>query len=473
MMNDDYEGDDDEYDAYDSEDDDDEEYDDDSDDEDMDEDDEDLTRRDDEDDDEPEEPRHSLFVPVMTAVTIAFIVVAVFFVLWLVKGVINGDGSFSKTKYAMPDLVGMDYYEAKDTYNYLDIQISDTEYSNYEKDIIFSQDVAVDEAVVNGQTIYVNVSLGVSMTKVPDVKGYHYEYAKKILEQDGFIVDTKYEMSSDGTEASDVIRSEPSAGEEAESGSTIILYVSKGQNSDSIEITNMVGMTIDQAKTLCEYYGLIVDARDEPSLEEENIVIAQSIAEGEFAQAGDTVVLTYSNGEDPSGTVTYKLQIPEEVTTGRFVFDFIDASGVTKISSPTINAGYSNNVEVEVTGTGTEQIAVVLLNTITGQQCEVGVYNFDFINLNYAAVREDILAAFDSVGAIPTEPPTELPTEAAPAPAVVETQAPVVQPVQTQPPVVETNPPTVIQIDPTPNDPVPAPDDSPEMTNPPAPFSID
>ncbi|MEE5991997.1 MAG: Stk1 family PASTA domain-containing Ser/Thr kinase [Oscillospiraceae bacterium] len=420
-------------------------------------DDEDEDEDGDEDGDEEEPERHSLFVPVMTAVTIAFIVVAVFFVLWLVKGVISGDGGFSKTKYAMPDLVGMDYYEAKDTYNYLDIQINDTEYSNYEKDVIFSQDVAVDEAVVNGQTIYVNVSLGVSTTKVPDVKGYRYEYAKKILEQDNFIVDTKYEMSSDGTEASNVIRTEPAAGEEAQTGSTIILYVSKGQNTDSIEITNMVGMTIDQAKTLCEYYGLVVDARDEPSLEDENIVIAQSLEPGEFAQAGDTVVLTYSNGEDPSGVVTYRLQIPKEVTTGRFVFDFIDASGVAKISSPIINAGYSNNVEVEVSGTGTEQIAVVLLNSITGQQAEVGVYNFDFANLVYETVREDVLGAFDSVGAIPTEPPTQAPTQ----PVPVITQPPVDQP--------EPNDPTVIEINPNPNDDVPAPDDSQEMTNPPAP----
>ncbi|HAJ96929.1 MAG TPA: Stk1 family PASTA domain-containing Ser/Thr kinase [Ruminococcus sp.] len=444
----DYDEYDEEYDEY-SEGDDEEEYDEEEEEE------EENDEEGDDDDDEEEPERHSLFVPVMTAVTIAFIVVAVFFVLWLIKGVLSGESGFSKTKYAMPDLVGMDYYEAKDTYTYLDIQINDTEYSNYEKDIIFSQDVAVDEAVTNGQTIYVNVSLGVSMTKVPDVKGYHNEYAKKILQQDGFIVEEKYEMSSDGTEASDVIRTEPAAGEEAESGSTIILYVSKGQNSDSIEITNMVGMTIDQAKTLCEYYGLVVDARDEPSLEDENIVIAQSLEPGEFAQAGDTVVLTYSNGEDPSGTVTYKLQIPAEVTTGRFVFDFIDASGVTKISSPIINAGYSNNVEVEVSGTGTEQIAVVLLNSITGQQCEVGVYNFDFANLNYEAVREDVHGAFDSVGAIPTEPPTEAPT-----------QAPVVQP---EPVPAETNAPTVVEINPNPNDDVPAPDDGQEMTNPPAP----
>jgi hypothetical protein len=40
------------------------------------------------------------------------------------------------------------------------------------------------------------------MAKVPDVKNYHYEYARKILEQEGFIIEQKYEMSSDGTETS-------------------------------------------------------------------------------------------------------------------------------------------------------------------------------------------------------------------------------------------------------------------------------
>ena len=82
---DDYDDDEEEYEDDDYEDDD-EEYEDDEDDGDEEEDDED---EDDEDDDEEEGESRSLFIPVMTAVTIAFIVVAVFFILWLVKGVID------------------------------------------------------------------------------------------------------------------------------------------------------------------------------------------------------------------------------------------------------------------------------------------------------------------------------------------------------------------------------------------------
>ncbi|MCR5718207.1 MAG: PASTA domain-containing protein, partial [Oscillospiraceae bacterium] len=360
---------------------------------------------DDEDEDEEEEARPSVFIPVMTAITIAFIIVAVLFVLWLVKGVLNDPGR--STKYEMPNLVGMDYYEAKDTYSYLDLQIDKTEYSNYEKDVIFFQDVQVGEAVGNGQTVKVNVSLGISMAKVPDVSNYHYEYARKILEQEGFITELKYEMSSDGTQASNVIRTEPSAGQEAEAGSTIIIYVSKGMNSDAIEVSNMVGMTLEQATTLCEYYGLVVEKVDEASLEAENTVIAQSIEAGEFVESGDTITLTYSNGEDPSGIVTYTLPIPEGVQ-GVFTIDIIDNTGVSR-TSKRIVAGISTSVSIDVQGTGSETLSVVITSS-DGKTATIGTYNFDFANIAFTPVKEDINAAFDAIGA--TQPPTEAPAPA-------------------------------------------------------------
>ena len=360
-----------------------------------------------EDEEEEEEKGHSLFIPIMTAITIAFIIVAVFFILWLVKGVLNDPGK--STKYEMPNLIGMDYYEAKDTYSYLDLQIDNTEYTSYEKDVIYFQDVQVGESVGNGQAVKVNVSLGVSMAKVPEVKNYHYEYARKILEQEGFITELKYEMSSDGTEASNVIRTSPEAGQEAEAGSTIIIYVSKGMNNDSIEISNMVGMTLEQAVKLCEYYGLVVEKVDEASLEPENTVIAQSIEQGEFVESGTTITLTYSNGESPSGVVTYTLPIPEGVQ-GAYTLDVIDGTGVSR-SSKRIVAGISNSISIDVSGTGSETLSVVITSS-DGKTATIGTYNFDFANVNFTTVKEDINMAFEAIGAL--QPPTEEQTSPAP-----------------------------------------------------------
>lgn len=393
----------------DSEDDDEEEYDD-EDEEDTEDDDDDDEDDDEDDDDDDEEESRSLFIPVMTAVTIAFIVVAVFFILWLVKGVIDTTGQ--TTKYEMPNLVGMDYYEAKDAYTYLDIQINETENSTYEKDVIYFQDVAVGDAVSTGQTVYVNVSLGIDMVEVPNVKNYHYEYAKKILEQEGFSIDQKYEMSSEGVEASKVIRTEPSAGETAEAGSTIVVYISRGADNQAVEIQNMVGMDLEHAQQLCDYYGLKVVTQEAPSTEAVNTIIAQSIDPGQLVPAGTEVTLTYSNGQDPTGIVPFSLTLPSNAT-GRFVLDFLDSNGTTIAYSSTINAAFSSGtVNTPVEGTGVQQIVVILSNYATNQQAELGVYNFDFTGKSYSVVRESVTAAFEAVGGIshPTES-TEAVTE--------------------------------------------------------------
>ena len=407
---------------------DDEEYDDDDEYEDEDEeeeDDEDDEDDDDEDDEEEEEESRSLFIPVMTAVTIAFIVVAVFFILWLVKGVIDDKGQ--TTRYEMPNLVGMDYYEAKDAYTYLDIQINETENSTYEKDVIYYQDIAVGDAVSTGQTVYVNVSLGIDMVQVPDVKNYHYEYAKKILEQEDFVIDQKYDMSSEGVEASKVIRTEPAAGEMAEAGSTIIVYISRGVDNPNVEIQNMVGSDLEHAQTLCDYYGLKVITQEAPSTEEAGTIIAQSIEPGQLVPAGTEITLTYSNGQDPTGIVPFSLTLPSNAS-GRFVLDFLDSNGTTIAYSSTINAAFSNGtVNTPVEGTGTQQIVVILSNYATNQQAELGVYNFDFTNISYTAVREDVQGAFEAVGGInhPTEPTTEPPVVI--TDPIIETAAPVVE----------------------------------------------
>ena len=369
----------------------------------------------------------------MTGITIAFIIVAVFFILWLVKGVLNGTGS--KNKYTMPDLVGSDYYEAKDTYGFLDLQIEETEYTSFEKDVIYFQDIQVGENVANGQVVKVNVSLGINMTVVPDVHGYNHEYARKVLEQEGFVVEEKYEMSSDGTKENDVIRTEPAAGEELEAGKPVVVFVSRGMNNDSIEIPSMIGQTLEQATTLCEYYGLIVETLDEASLEEEGTIIGQEPEAGEFVETGSTVKLIYSNGEDPSGRVTYTLPIPSFVTTGRFTIDIIDASGTSR-SSKTIVAGIANSATIDIEGTGTETLTVVLTGS-DGKSSTVGTYKFNFAEQNFTKVNEDINAAFEAVGATePTDPPTDPPTEYV-EPVTDAPQTEYVAPVETDAPQTE------------------------------------
>ena len=68
--------------------------------------------------------------------------------------------------------------------------------------------------------------------KIPDITNYHYEYAKKLLEQSGFSVMLCYEDSTE-LPAGTVIRTEPAAHTGAEPGSVVKLFVSRGSSEEA------------------------------------------------------------------------------------------------------------------------------------------------------------------------------------------------------------------------------------------------
>lgn len=63
---------------------------------------------------------------------------------------------------------------------------------------------------------------------VPDVAQYHFEYAKKIVEQEGYQTELRYE-TSEAVTAGKVIRTEPAAGKALSEGATVTLIVSRGE----------------------------------------------------------------------------------------------------------------------------------------------------------------------------------------------------------------------------------------------------
>ena len=130
----------------------------------------------------------------------------------------------------------------------------------------------------------------VSSMTVPDITNYHIEYAKKILEQEGFTYSVCYETSAE-CEASKVIRTDPPAGSSLPAGDQIHLYVSKGAPKDFV-MEDCTGMTALQAKSLLEYYGITVEAETAKSDKPAGTVIGQSVEPGTQTNEGDTVTLT-------------------------------------------------------------------------------------------------------------------------------------------------------------------------------------
>ncbi|MBR1527685.1 MAG: PASTA domain-containing protein [Oscillospiraceae bacterium] len=357
---------------------------------------EDDTEEDDEEDEEELDsegrPKRS---PLAVAIPIAAVlVIALGFTYCLQLGLFS-----EKEVYYMPDLVGRNYYELGEDYNNFDIQVNRSEYSAYDKDIIYAQDIPAGTEVKLGQTVNIDLSLGYAVVQVPDVRNYQYAYAQKLLEQSGFETEIVYEQSLNGTAADNVIRTLPASGSDANEGSKITMYVSQGLAADSAQVQTFTGMLLNDAVDLCEMYGLEVETVPVPALEAENVVVEQSIEAGTSVPFHTVITLAYSSGEQPQGTVPYQLNFPP-YATGRFILDFIDTQGNVLASSDIIVAGFSAASTVPMQGTGSQEIKVVLNNCTTNMQAELGTYNFDFTTGTYTVLNEDMQAAFEAVNGI-------------------------------------------------------------------------
>lgn len=96
---------------------------------------------------------------------------------------------------------------------------------------------------------------GPSMTRIPDVSRDHFpvETATRILEDQGYVVDVRYEPSSEYPPGR-VLRQSPDGGTEAPEGTTVILWVSTAART--VRVPDVVGKTESEARQILEDAGL-------------------------------------------------------------------------------------------------------------------------------------------------------------------------------------------------------------------------
>ena len=212
-----------------------------------------------------------------------------------------------------------------------------------------------------------------------------------------------------GGEEELVFDTEPSAMEEVQPGSTILVYVSKGSEVEDIEMLDFVGQNIQDAKVQCGVWGLTVKTKKQDSGEEEGTILKQSIKEGEKVPSDSTITFTVSTGKEPEGDVEMKFYFPSNAT-GRFTITAYQ-NGVAIYESFTLSADYSKENLVTVRGKGTDEtITMVLTNLSNNLTCELGRYSMNFEEGTFSVIDEDIDRAFQTVDGLyvePTDPPVE------------------------------------------------------------------
>ena len=161
------------------------------------------------------------------------------------------------------------------------------------RDTVLEQDPPPDEEVDEGSTVILTVSSGPAVVEVPDVTGKSEKDATESLDDAGLEVGTRLGFSEDIPEGR-VVATEPAAGTQIQTGTTVTLIISKGSNA--VDVPDVVGLD-DQAALnaleSAELAGTIVQRDDDAPQGE---VVAQAPAAGKSLKRGSTVTIFVSTG---------------------------------------------------------------------------------------------------------------------------------------------------------------------------------
>nr|WP_308199840.1 Stk1 family PASTA domain-containing Ser/Thr kinase [Isoptericola croceus] len=120
--------------------------------------------------------------------------------------------------------------------------------------------------------------------------------AQRAIEGVGLEYSERVDDESDEPENT-LTRSEPASGEEAEVGSTVLVYFSGGP--ETFAMPDVIGQSLEQARETIDDAGLVVgDVEEEASASvDEGDVISSDPTSGAAVNPGDTVDLVVSNGQ--------------------------------------------------------------------------------------------------------------------------------------------------------------------------------
>ena len=258
--------------------------------------------------------RRSVFLPALFGITIAF-ALACLALCWLI---LNDSSNLmnNKADITLNDYIGMTQEEAQATEQVASGQISVTweqEYnSNYAAGYIYKQSPVSGRTVREGQGVTLTVSLGTQYVTVPDLTNYVQADAEQQLKSLG--VSVLVTQAVDTSVASGaVIRTDPAAGTQVESGSTVVVYVSRPQVATTTKVPSLSGMSVDDARTLLVQNHLGLGSQtDQYSDQPVGTVIGQNPAAGSTAKLNGRVNIVVSAGPEPAP----EPEAPSDSTTG-------------------------------------------------------------------------------------------------------------------------------------------------------------
>lgn len=200
----------------------------------------------------------------------------------------------------MPELINMSYEDAEAYMEEHGIELiqENQEYSDQiEEGSIISQNILTGSKVKRGDKVTVVVSKG-AMKEVPDVIGLSVEEAEQEIAADNLTMDIS-KVYSDDIPKGIIISQSPEPKSKLEPKDTVSIVVSLG--TETVEVPEMIGMTIDDVGIMLENARLKYDYTEEYSDEmDKGIVIYQSEEPGNDVKVGTRLNLIVSKGAEPT-----------------------------------------------------------------------------------------------------------------------------------------------------------------------------
>ena len=255
------------------------------------------------------DPKMSKVMKVLMIVASVIFVIVMGLVIANVVGIFSGEPNIQENKdRGVPNVVGMTLKQAEEACEEIGLVLSvarEEEALKYDKGYIFYQSTAEGAVLAEGAKLQVYVSTGLKEIEIPDVSEKSEEDAIKALVDAGFEEkNIKVKEEEHMTIKKDLAtRTDPEAGEGRNYKAKITIYISTGVGKTFMP--QLVGLSKEDAEKALKDAGLIGEAVEVNSEDEEGTVIEQEIAETTELDKGTTVKYVVSIGKE-------KIQIPTD-----------------------------------------------------------------------------------------------------------------------------------------------------------------
>jgi beta-lactam-binding protein with PASTA domain len=163
------------------------------------------------------------------------------------------------------------------------------------KDAVIDQKPKADDKIVKGGTLTLTLSLGPEQFPVPDdLVGHELSAVQGELDTLGLKLKQGKGQYSDTVPEGSIVSTDPKAGTQLKRGDTVTVVVSQGKAP--IQVPDLTGKNINDARSQLQTLGLDVDEKYVDSDQPADQVISQSPKAGTGASQNDTITLNVSKG---------------------------------------------------------------------------------------------------------------------------------------------------------------------------------